>query len=77
MVVEEEETMGDKGEEGWLLIPALVWLTSIIDRSTDGHNNLEGPLPTCHVMLVCLLIHEFFFNPHPTFRNPQSQEEWE
>ena len=32
MVVEEEEVMGDKGEEGCLLIPALVRLTSIINR---------------------------------------------
>jgi len=35
MVVEEEEAMGDKGEEGRLLIPALVRLTAIIDRSID------------------------------------------
>jgi len=36
VVVEEEEAMGDKGEEGWLLIPALAWLTSIIDRGATA-----------------------------------------
>ena len=47
MVVEEEEAMGDKGEEGWLLILALVRLTSIIDRSIDGPTTakyLQGSL---------------------------------
>ena len=60
MVVEKEEAMGDKGE-GWLLIPALAWLTSIIDRSTDGpgsHNNLERPLPTSSDTRI-------FFKPPP------------
>ena len=42
MVVEEEEVMGDKGEDGWLLMLALV---ADIDRSTDGPG-AEGPLPT-------------------------------
>ena len=47
VVVEEEEAMGDKGEEGWLLILALVRLTSIIDRSIDGPTTakyLQGSL---------------------------------